>query len=272
MNTKRSLLVLLIPILMMTSLFAQSRPFPYKLKNRDLWVLPLGVGMSSLGESLCENYDPITLEEIRTLDRNDVNAFDRSATHNWSFEWDERSDQYRDIVVISSLFLLSVPPVFHAKLSDTFTVATMFLESYFFIKGVTLLTKAAVGRKRPYVYNTTLGAEERQAIGSDDAFFSFFSGHVAAAFTAATFTSKVFTDIHGNSIWSKLLWGTSLSIAALTGYARVKAGEHYPSDVIVGAAVGFAIGYLVPTLHKKERGDRLSVHVSPNRIYLRLQL
>lgn len=117
-----------------------------------------------------------------------------------------------------------------------------------------------------------LSAKERHAIGSDDAHFSFFSGHTAAAFTVATFVWKVVTDIHEDSIWMKLLWGSSLTLAAMTGYARVEAGKHYPSDVIAGAVVGFAIGYLVLMLHKKKKGDRLSLIISHNRIGICLKL
>jgi membrane-associated phospholipid phosphatase len=257
MNLKTACIVLFILVLMANSLLAQDRPFPYELKKRDFLLLPLGLGMTVLGESLCDNQDPITLEEIRLLDRYDVNGFDRSATHNWSPQWGKRSDRYRDILVYSSLLLLSVPPLLHAKLSETAIVATMFLESCLFLSGFTFMTKATVGRRRPYLYNTSLSVEERHSIGGDDAYFSFFSGHTAAAFTAATFLSKVITDIHGDSILTKLLWGSSLTLAAMTGYARFKAGKHYPSDVIAGAVVGFAIGYLIPTLHKKKSDSPL---------------
>lgn len=64
---------------------------------------------------------------------------------------------------------------------------------------------------------------------------------------------------------------TSLTLAAMTGYARVKAGKHYPTDVIAAAAVGFAIGYLIPTLHKKKKGDQVSLVLLPDRIGLSLQ-
>jgi membrane-associated phospholipid phosphatase len=245
MNLKTACIVLFILVLMANSLLAQDRPFPYELKKRDFLLLPLGLGMTVLGESLCDNQDPITLEEIRLLDRYDVNGFDRSATYNWSPQ------------LYSSLLLLSVPPLLHAKLSETAIVATMFLESCLFLSGFTFMTKATVGRRRPYLYNTSLSVEERHSIGGDDAYFSFFSGHTAAAFTAATFLSKVITDIHGDSILTKLLWGSSLTLAAMTGYARFKAGKHYPSDVIAGAVVGFAIGYLIPTLHKKKSDSPL---------------
>ncbi len=272
MNTKNAFLIFIGVCLLANSLFSEDRPFPYTLHKRDFVLLPLGIGLSFLGDSLSGNYDPITLAEISALDRNDINAFDRPASYNWSLGWDERSDQYRDILVTSSLFVMSVPPLLHTKLSNTFTVATMFVESYFFIKGITYITKATVGRERPYLYNTDLSVEERHAIDSEDAFFSFYSGHVAAAFTAATFLSKVFSDIHGKSIWSTLLWGSSLSLASLTGYARVKSGMHFPTDAIVGAAVGFAVGYLIPMLHKKKNQNRISLVIAPNQISLCLKL
>ena len=266
MKTKKAWLALVILIVLSNGLFAQVRPFPYELTKRDFWILPSSIGVSVLGDSLSENYDLITLEEIRALDRSDVSGFDRCATYNWSPEWSERSDLYRDCVVWPTLLMLSIPPLFHARLSETLTVATMFVESYFFLKGITYITKSTVGRKRPFVYNADLSVEERYALGSESVFFSFYSGHTAAAFCAATFLSKVMNDIHGNSVWTRLLWGSSLTLAALTGYARVKAGMHFPTDVIVGAAVGFAIGYLVPTLHKKKNGDLLSLLISPHRI------
>ena len=272
MKLKRACVALFIFALLSNRLFAQDRPFPYELNNKDLLLLPLGLGMTLFGESLCDNYRTITYEEIASLDRNDVNAFDRSATYNWSPQWDGRSDRFRDVMVYSSLFLLAVPPLFHAKLSEVGIVATMFIESSLFLTGFTYLTKATVGRKRPYVYNTDLSIEERYAMGGNDAYFSFYSGHTAAAFAVATFLSKVMTDIHGDSIWTKLLWGSSLTVAAMTGYARVKAGKHFPTDVIASAVVGFAIGYLVPTLHKKKKNDRVSLIISPDRIGISLKL
>ena len=271
MNQKKAWIALLIVLLTTNVLLAQGRPFPYELKKKDFILLPLGLGVTTLGSALIENQESISLDEIRLLDRNDVNGFDRSATYNWSLKWSDRSDRYRDILVYSSIALMAVPPLFHAKLSEIGTIAFMFLESSLYLTGFTYITKVAVGRRRPYVYNTALSAEERHAIGGDDAYSSFFSGHTAAAFTAATFLSKVMTDIHGDSIWTKLLWGSSLTIATMTGYARVKAGKHYPTDVIAGAVVGFAIGYLIPTLHKKKKNDRVSLIVSPNRIGLSLQ-
>jgi len=270
MEKNKFFLIVLIFIFLANGLLSQNRSFPYEINKKDLWLLPLGIVLSEYGDYLSDNFDLITYDEVSRLDRNDVNAFDRSATYNWSLKWDERSDQYRDILVLSTLLAISIPPVFHAKLSETVTVAGMLVESYFLLKGVTYLTKTTVGRERPYLYNTSMSIDERYFMGGEDASFSFFSGHTAAAFTAATFLSKIMTDIHGHSVWTKLLWGSSLTLAALTGYARYEAGMHFPSDVIAGAAVGFAIGYLIPTLHKKNKNKPVSLSISPDRISLRL--
>ena len=59
------------------------------------------------------------------------------------------------------------------------------------------------------------------------------------------------------------------ALPALTGYLRIRAGRHYPSDVLVGYLVGGAVGYLIPTLHKKKpKGKSLSIAPSMGGVYL----
>ena len=263
-------LTVLAALLAANGLLATERPFPYELKKKDFWLGSGGVGLFALGASLHSGHGEITLEEILALDRNDVNAFDRPATRNWSIAWSDRSNVSRDIVVFSALLVTTAPSLWRGKWSQTLTVAVMFAEAYAIMGGATYLTKVAAARKRPYLYNTDLTPEERLAALADPK-SSFFSGHTAAAFTAAAFLSKVFTDVHGPSAWSTLVWGSSLSLAAYTSFARVKAGVHFPTDVIAGAAVGFAIGYLVPVLHKKGSSDRVQVVAGPNMVTLSLR-
>jgi membrane-associated phospholipid phosphatase len=103
-----------------------------------------------------------------------------------------------------------------------------------------------------------------------DARQSFFSGHASAAFALATLLSTVYADVHGPSSTSDALWAASLSAAALTGFARVKAGMHYPSDVLVGAAVGAAVGRLVPALHRADRDAPARVSMGPSGLIVRV--
>ncbi|MBI4837321.1 MAG: phosphatase PAP2 family protein [Candidatus Portnoybacteria bacterium] len=49
-------------------------------------------------------------------------------------------------------------------------------------------------------------------------------------------------------------WGTAFFIASiLMNVSRIVAGVHYPSDIIGGAIVGIAVGWLVFALFGKSR-------------------
>ncbi len=252
---------------------AQERPFPYALDNQDWVIAPAGLASTALGIYLVGQTDPITLAEITALDREDVNGFDRGTTHNWSPTWQDRSDLGRNIVVVAAGLLSWAPFALDGHWSNTVTLGTMLVEAATLTAGVTYIAKGLAGRARPYVYNTSLTPEERYALtGPGDASVhqSFFSGHTSSAFAAATLLSTIYTDLYGSSTASKIVWGSSLSLAAFTGYARVKGGVHFPSDVIVGAAVGAAIGYLVPVLHRVDSDQPLSISAGPGGVQLRL--
>jgi membrane-associated phospholipid phosphatase len=258
-------------------LHAQDRPFPYALGKRDLVMVPAGIGLAALGLALRDATDPITLTELARLHRDDVNWFDRTATGNWSESWGDRSDEYRNLAVGTTFLSLGFEgarSLLKGRPGDGVTLAVMLGELYTFLLGTSYTTKALVGRKRPYAFNPRMTLEEKYQIASSDGsdvFFSFFSGHATSAFAAATFTSTVFTDLFGPSKWSHLVWGSTLMLAGMTAYSRVKAGKHYPSDVIVGAAVGSAIGYLVPRLHRVDADGRVRVVVGPTQLGLRVR-
>ena len=253
---------LLAALLAAPCLAAPDRPFPYELAKRDRWLLPASAGLLALGGLLYERSAPITLGEIEALDRDDVNAVDRPATYNWSPGWAEAGDLSRAALLGSSVLVAASPGLVGGRWSEALTLAAMAAETFFAVGGVTALAKAAVRRERPYLYNTDLGLEERLAAGVDPR-GSFISGHTSAAFAAAAFVSTVATDLYGPSTGTRLVWAASLSLAALTAFARVEAGLHFPTDAVVGAAAGFAIGWLVPALHRKGRSDRLTVAVGP---------
>lgn len=71
---------------------------------------------------------------------------------------------------------------------------------------------------------------------------SFPSAHAANHFALATVLC--FTCFAGRPLlrWVSVLWATSIAVG------QVYVGRHYPSDVIVGAALGAMIGYLVARL------------------------
>ena len=121
--------------------------------------------------------------------------------------------------------------------------------------GLTSLTKVIVKRNRPFLFNPSapIGVKEEP-----DARYSFFSGH-----TSLTAASWFFLAHHvqrlGNNRWVKIgTWVLASTIPAFVGYARMRAGEHYFSDVATGYVVGASIGYFIPLLHQRSISKRAS--------------
>jgi membrane-associated phospholipid phosphatase len=253
--------------------FSQQRPFPYSLSKQDWIIAPLSLTALLASEYLDKNNFNLTEQEISELDRNNINSFDRMATHNWS-ESAERSSDITERIVRYSPLLYAVPVIKNKQWKDGATLVVMYAEVMMLNSGVTGITKSLAQRIRPYLYNTSLTVEERFAMQGEEAPMastSFFSGHSSTAFASAVFFSKTFTDIYGRGAWSTVVWAGSLSLATATAIARVEAGVHFPTDVLVGAIVGSAIGYTIPMLHKTKT-EKLSFSVFPTGLYCAYKL
>ena len=247
--------------------YAQEREFPYKLNKRDYLLAPLSIGTYMASNVLEDKKDHnLTLDQIRALDRNDVNGFDRPATYYWNRSADKVSNTLFHTLPFTPLILV-IPQLKNKNITNAATLGVMYVEVLLLTKGLTGITKSLTGRTRPYLYNTSFTPEERFYLQDDDdapvASTSFFSGHASGTFAFAVLLSKTYTDIYGKGTWSKVIWATSLSLASATAACRVAAGEHYATDVIVGALVGSTIGYGIPVLHKVAP-EKLSLNVLPN--------
>jgi membrane-associated phospholipid phosphatase len=104
--------------------------------------------------------------------------------------------------------------------------------------------KYGVQRPRPYVYGSTSTA----VLASPASYTSFFSGHATVTFGALTTLAMTESLRHGPMVWPWLLVGL---VGTSVAVERVLAGQHFPTDVIVGAAVGVGTGVLVPWLHRR---------------------
>ncbi len=146
------------------------------------------------------------------------------------------------------------------------TIGLLYVETMLINQGFTDLVKVAFQRPRPYVFEENFPSTT--VLGSNDR-ASFLSGHTSSAATASFFAARVFADYYPNSKLKPYVWGMAAALPALTGYLRIRAGRHYPSDVLTGYLVGGAIGYLIPTLHKKQpTGKNLSIAPSMGGVYL----
>ena len=63
--------------------------------------------------------------------------------------------------------------------------------------------------------------------------------------------AQTYADFHPNSNAKPYIWASAAIYPAIVGWMRVKAGKHFPTDVIVGYLAGAAVGMLVPRIHRK---------------------
>jgi undecaprenyl-diphosphatase len=141
---------------------------------------------------------------------------------------------------------------------DAFLVdAVLYAETISLTETLTDITKIAVRRPRPIDYincPSTLTAAAYAATpgcSSTDLGLSFFSGHASTVGAiGATATYLAFQREGRRSVraWTTLF--TSVALTTFVSIERVRAGEHFPTDVVAGAFAGAMVGVLVPHLHR----------------------
>jgi len=133
--------------------------------------------------------------------------------------------------------------------------AFMYAEAISFTMAMTNIVKMAVRRPRPIAY---IDAEAHQhdttpyVNDSTDSALSFFSGHAAITATvSATASYLAFARApHTARPWITLGIGTA--VTTFVSIERVRAGKHFPTDVIAGSIAGAGIGLVVPHLHRTD--------------------
>jgi undecaprenyl-diphosphatase len=108
-----------------------------------------------------------------------------------------------------------------------FTILT-FLLSF----GLKYITKTSVQRLRP---NNVPELSETIRVLQFPVDFSFFSGHASVSFAVTTF---VVLSLQRFTKWVYLFYVWPI----LFSFSRIYVGVHFPSDIIVGAFLGYGIG------------------------------
>ncbi|QJW90568.1 phosphatase PAP2 family protein [Spirosoma taeanense] len=248
---------------------------PYQLRTGCELTL-LGAGVVSYGASVVLNraVKPLTQQEVALLNRNSINSFDRGATKNWS----RALDRLGDVTLAGNLAITGLVTLGTRTMrQDVKTVTVMFIETLLLANGIERSVKGLTQRIRPFVYNPAAPLDDKL---TRDARQSYFSGHATNAFTTAVFTGEVFRHYFPNSRLKPVIWISSLGLASTTAVLRYKAGLHYPTDLLTGAAFGSLVGWGIPKLHelknRGELGQRLDVQPwsngSANGIYVRLHV
>ncbi len=228
----------------------------------DPGVLNVGLLLLGLGEFMSGSWPFV----IDTLSAEEIVSIERQQQFSWSWlRWLDTvsttmqcglADGTSDLLLYSSvtapiiygLFALPQSQQVDDRSSGDYvgTYASALAVNYV----LNSVVKHWVQRKRPYLFNREIEVSEKLK-NYPDYSKSFYSGHTAFAFMAAAFLTRSYADYNpGKHEELRVIGYSSFSAATLTGLFRILAGKHFPTDVIVGAAIGTLVGWGVPQAMK----------------------
>jgi membrane-associated phospholipid phosphatase len=85
--------------------------------------------------------------------------------------------------------------------------------------------------------------------------------------------ATIWTSYHPDSRLKPLVWASAALVPAVTGYMRVRAGEHFLSDVLAGYGTGhFAAGWWLSGTEKQNGTSPTPLHQRNHPILILFQL
>jgi len=212
----------------------------------------IGIGGNAIGLTLSPDRQNVP---AGGLDPSGINwGIDRDAIGNPSTSAKTMSDVAAMATLAGApvLALLTQPGV-HGFGNVVRRPFVLYGESVLLAQAITQVVKPAVSRPRPFTY---LPAAERPSssgydVTSDHAFLSMPSGHAATTFAAASYaaTDNLVSRPDAGSTEHVAVAAVGGFLAGATAELRVKADQHFPSDILVGGLIGTVSGVSIPLLH-----------------------
>lgn len=131
----------------------------------------------------------------------------------------------------------------------TSVTGRMLLEGLFFAGITTTVIKTVTGRSRPF---TNDGYNYFKLFQSENAYTSFPSGHVTVAFTLSSILSSRINNTYATI--------GLYTLAASTVMQRVYSDNHWFSDTVLAASIGYFIGKAVVKFDDDSVDNNLSVN------------
>ena len=145
------------------------------------------------------------------------------------------------IIVISFLISKDKKNELRPAILDCITFGICF----FYSNGIYRLLKTAAGRIRPYMYYAN---PSEKGIAEGDFFRSWPSGHSANVFIAFAFLLVWYSTRKSDSKFKKPVLILAFIFCLVTMILRMLSGNHFLTDVLSGAVIGFAISYAMAFL------------------------
>ena len=229
----------------------------YKLKPAaDIPVFAVGAGWSAYAFTKIYSKEHSSEEQILNLDKSDINGFDRWAIRPYNKSIDKSSYYpFYGSALLPFLFLTG-----KQTSKDFFKLSFLYLEAMS-ITGFLYTGSVYVNdRYRPYAYSSETTMPQRTRGGAKN---SFYAGHVALVATSTFFMAKVYDDYHPDSKAKWVFYSLAGATTGITAYMRYRAGQHFPSDILLGIAQGTLTGILVPHFHRSKLIKDAKLNIMP---------
>lgn len=193
--------------------------------------------------------NPYNLENINALDAKFAQPYNKS--------FDTLGDVFIVItcVIVSLVIIISFftskdkKTAFFTAVYDCF----VFLISGIYANSLYRILKTIAGRIRPYMYFANPSVK---GIAEGDFYRSWPSGHSANVFIVFAFLLTWYAARKADSKFKKPVLTISLFFCVTTMIFRMLSGNHFLTDVLSGAALGFVISYLISNLCYKIYGGK----------------
>lgn len=232
-----------------------TRGYPDLRKGRE--IILSAVGASLMATSFLVSVDFFEVPP-QGLDPTGIRwTVDQDIVGNRSLAASGMSDWTRNVALVFPMALsltMAQPGERWHGLSHS---GLVYAEALLVSQGLTMVGKAAVGRARPFAYLPASDRpdDKRYDVTAERTFFSMPSGHASSAWMAATLgmTTHLLQRPEAGWIERAGIGFFGGALAGATSALRVEAGQHFPSDVLVGAGIGIVSGVAIPLLHRGER-------------------
>ena len=166
------------------------------------------------------------------------------------------------VVPLASVGLTALAAHREGRLSESIGNTLVVAESVALAGTLSQIVKFVAIRERPFVH--ALPAADKPLTDTPtDNNVSFYSSHSSFAFALAV-SSGTIASMRGYR-WAPAVWAAGLISAASVGYLRIAADKHYLTDVLVGATMGSAFGWAVPSLFHRGSPPLASAPMSGDR-------
>ena len=219
----------------------------------DIPITTVAFATNFLGLHMVDQKPRLDSATIFSLDPNDINRFDRSATRQ-NADFAPTARTLSDFGMYGSYALPLLLLTDQEIRKDWAPLLLLYLETEAIVGNLFSWGAAIhIDRIRPLVYHPDVPYDDKTFKRNKN---SFYSGHTSSSAAASFFVAKVYCDYHpelGNKKF--LVYSIAVIPPVFTGLFRYKGMKHFPTDVLTGLVVGASTGILVPHLHKNKNSN-----------------